>query len=183
LVSLWQERVALAGMKRCRQFAQTAPPKTSLQGKLILLGATAGGIGYAPILPGTVGTVAAIPFSFGLNRFAEVSVLGATIVLLLTILSAMALATKAAELLQQKDPGIIVIDEIVGFLVGNFSAPMTVSALLASFLLFRFFDIAKVFPASRLEWLPGGAGIVLDDIMAGIYTFVLVQLLLTWGIV
>jgi phosphatidylglycerophosphatase A len=170
-------------MKRCRHFAQTAPPKTSLQEKLILLGATAGGIGYTPIFPGTVGTVAAIPFSFGLNRLAEVSVLGATIVLVFTIFSAIALATKASELLQQKDPGIIVIDEIVGFLVASFSAPTTVSALLVSFFLFRFFDIAKVFPASRLERLPGGVGIVLDDIMAGIYTFALIQLLLTWGII
>jgi phosphatidylglycerophosphatase A len=171
-------------MKRCRrQFAQTSPLKTRLQGKLILLGATAGGVGYTPIFPGTVGTVAAIPFSLGLNRLAEVSVLGATIVLVFTIFSAIALADKASELLQKRDPGIIVIDEVVGFLVGNFSAPMTVSALLASFLLFRFFDIAKVFPASRLEWLPGGAGIVLDDIMAGIYTFTLIQLLLAWGII
>jgi phosphatidylglycerophosphatase A len=162
--------------------AQTAP-ETRLQVRLILLGATAGGIGYAPIFPGTVATVAAIPFSLALNRLAAISVLGATIVLLFTIISAIALATKASELLQQKDPGVIVIDEIVGFLLGNFSAPMTMSALLASFLLFRFFDIAKVFPASRLEYLPGGAGIVLDDIMAGIYTFTLMQLLLTWGII
>jgi phosphatidylglycerophosphatase A len=170
-------------MKRFRQFAQTEPPKTSLQGKLILLGATAGGIGYTPIFPGTVGTLAAVPFSLGLNRLAEVSVLGATVVLVFTICSAIALATKASDLLQQKDPGIIVIDEIVGFLLGNFSAPMKVSALLASFLLFRFFDIAKVFPTHQLERLPGGAGIVLDDIMAGIYTFVVMRLLLTWGIV
>lgn len=125
-------------MKRCRQFAQTAPPKTSLQGKLVLLGATAGGIGYTPIFPGTVGTVAAIPFSFGLTRLAEVSVLGATIVLVFTIFSAIALATKASELLQQKDPGIIVIDEIVGFLLGNFSAPMTISALLCPSSCFAF---------------------------------------------
>jgi phosphatidylglycerophosphatase A len=171
-------------MKRCRrQFAQTGLPKTRLQRKLILVGATGGGIGYTPIFPGTVGTVAAIPFSFGLNRLAEISVLGATIVLIVTIFLAIALADKASKLLQQRDPGIIVIDEIVGFLVANFSAPTTVSALLGSFLLFRFFDIAKVFPASRLECLPGGAGIVLDDIMAGIYTFALIQLLLTWGII
>jgi phosphatidylglycerophosphatase A len=169
-------------MNRCRQFAQTTPSKTSLHGKLVLLGATAGGIGYTPIFPGTVGTMAAIPFSFGLNRLAEVSILEATIVLVFAIFSAIALATKASELLQQKDPGIIVIDEIVGFLLGNFSAPMTVSALLASFILFRFFDIAKVFPANQLERLPGGAGIVLDDIVAGIYTFGVMRLLLAWGI-
>jgi phosphatidylglycerophosphatase A len=128
--------------------------------------------------------VAAIPISLGLNRVAaHVSVLVAGMVLVVAIVSAIALATQAADLLRQKDPGIIVIDEVVGYLLGNFAAPMTLSALLASFLLFRFFDIAKVFPASQLERFPGGAGIVLDDIMAGIYTFAVMRLLLTWGII
>jgi phosphatidylglycerophosphatase A len=49
-------------------------------------------------------------------------------------------------------------------------------------MLFRFFDITKIFPASRLEKLPGGAGIVLDDIMAGVYTLAIVQLLVAWQI-
>jgi phosphatidylglycerophosphatase A len=162
---------------------QTAPPKTSLQRKWVLLCATAGGVGYTPIFPGTVGTLVAIPFSLGLNRLANLSLLLASLTLVVVIFCAIALAAKAAGLLGQKDPGIIVIDEIVGYSLANFSAPMTVPALLASFLLFRFFDIAKVFPASQLERLPGGAGIVLDDIMAGIYTFAIMRLLLTWGIV
>ena len=135
-----------------------------------------------PIFPGTVGTLVAIPFSLGLNRLAEFSPPIATIALVGAIFCAIALATKAARLLQQKDPGIIVVDEIVGFLLGNFSAPMTLPVMLASFLLFRFFDIAKVFPASQLERIPRGAGIVLDDIMAGIYTLAAVRLLLMWGI-
>jgi phosphatidylglycerophosphatase A len=156
--------------------------KTNVQGKLILLCATAGGVGYVPIFPGTVGTLVAIPFSLGLNRLAEFSLAIATMVLVCAIFCAIALATKAAGLLHQKDPGIIVVDEIVGFLLGNFSAPMTLPVLLASFLLFRFFDIAKVFPASQLERIPHGAGIVLDDIMAGIYTLAAVRLLLIWGI-
>jgi phosphatidylglycerophosphatase A len=92
------------------------------------------------------------------------------------------LADKSAALLGQKDPGVIVIDEIVGFLTANFAAPATLSALLAAFLLFRFFDIIKVFPASQLERLPGGVGIVLDDIMAGLYTFAVMRLLLAWEI-
>jgi phosphatidylglycerophosphatase A len=50
-------------------------------------------------------------------------------------------------------------------------------------MLFRFFDVAKIFPAARLERLPGGAGIVLDDIMAGIYTFAIVKLLIAWQII
>jgi phosphatidylglycerophosphatase A len=156
--------------------------KTNVQEKLIVLCATAGGVGYVPIFPGTVGTLVAIPFSLGLNRLAEFSLAIATMALVGAIFCVIALATKAARVLHQKDPGVIVVDEIVEFLLGNFSAPMTIPVLLASFLLFRFFDIAKVFPASQLERIPHGAGIVLDDIMAGIYTLAAVRVLLTWGI-
>lgn len=78
---------------------------------------------------------------------------------------------------------MIVIDEIVGFLLANFAAPTSASTLLMRFFLFRFFDITKVFPASRLERLPGGTGIVADDLMAGVYTFVALRLLGAWGMV
>lgn len=156
--------------------------KTSLSGKLVLLCVTGGGVGYIPLFPGTAGTLVAIPFSFGLNRIANISLLLASITLVVTISCAVFLADKSAALLGQKDPGVIVIDEIVGFLTANFAAPATLSALLAAFLLFRFFDITKVFPASQLERLPGGAGIVLDDIMAGLYTFAVMRLLLAWEI-
>jgi phosphatidylglycerophosphatase A len=102
--------------------------------------------------------------------------------LVAAIFCAIWLAGKASEILRQKDPGAIVIDEIVGFLVANFAAPNRLSVFLTAFVLFRFFDIAKVFPARRLENLPGGMGIVFDDIMAGIYTVLIVQSLATWQI-
>jgi phosphatidylglycerophosphatase A len=73
-------------------------------------------------------------------------------------------------MVKQKDPQFVVIDEIVGFLLANFLAPCNLTALLWSFALFRFFDISKIFPAHGLEQLPRGAGIVLDDVMAGVYT-------------
>ena len=168
-------------MKQIRPSDQTAKSGTSLLGKSILLCATVGGVGYVPIFPGTVGTLAAVPISFGLNRLAAVSLLLAGVTLVVAIFFAIYLSTRAAVLLQQKDPGAIVIDEVVGFLAANFAAPSTAAGLITTFLLFRFFDIAKVFPASRLERLPGGAGIVLDDVMAGIYTFAVMRLLLAWG--
>ncbi len=77
---------------------------------------------------------------------------------------------------------MIVIDEIVGFLIANFMAPRNVMLLGVAFLLFRFFDIAKVYPLSRLEKLPGGTGIVLDDVMAGFYVFGILRLVLSWGL-
>lgn len=155
-----------------------AVPKTmiSIREKLVLLSASGAGAGYFPLFPGTIGTLVAIPFSLGLNHLANLSLALSGVTLVAVVLCAIWLASKASEILRQKDPGVIVIDEIAGFLLANFAAPNRLSVLLTSFILFRFFDIAKIFPVARLERLPGGAGIVLDDIMAGVYTFAIVQL-------
>jgi phosphatidylglycerophosphatase A len=150
--------------------------------KLILFAATGAGVGNFPLFPGTIGTLLALPVSLALNHLAALSLLAGAIVLVATIFCAIWLADKAAEILRQKDPSVIVIDEIVGFLVANFAAPNRLSAYLTAFVLFRFFDITKPFPARRLETLPGGMGIVFDDIMAGIYTVLIMHLLTTWQI-
>ncbi|HEX6176355.1 MAG TPA: phosphatidylglycerophosphatase A [Candidatus Binatia bacterium] len=149
--------------------------------KVVLLLVTGAGIGYIPRLPGTVGTIIAIPFSLALNRIALSNFLVATVLLIGSVAGAVWLCSQFAGMLNQKDPQLIVIDEIVGFLVGNFLAPFSLTALLWSFALFRFFDISKIFPANRLERLQGGAGIVLDDVMAGLYTFASLRLLLKLG--
>ena len=149
--------------------------------KVVLLLVTGAGIGYIPRIPGTVGTFIAIPFSFALNSIALSNFLVATVLLIGSVAGAVWLCSQFAGMLNQKDPQSIVIDEMVGFLVANFLAPFSLTALLWSFALFRFFDISKIFPANRLERLPGGAGIVLDDVMAGLYTFASLRLLLKLG--
>jgi phosphatidylglycerophosphatase A len=151
------------------------------QQKLILFAATGAGTGYLPLMPGTFGTLMAIPISLALNYLATFSPWLALGSLALAIGCAIAVSSKACEILKHKDPQIIVIDEVVGFLLGNFLSLGKFSVLLTSFILFRFFDIAKISPASRLERLPGGAGVVLDDVAAGVYTFVIVQALLRSG--
>jgi phosphatidylglycerophosphatase A len=143
---------------------------------LILILASGGGVGFSPFLPGTLGTLVSLPVSLAVNRLAETQALVALLALAGLISIAIVLAELAARILQKKDPQIIVIDEIAGFAVANFLTN-SVSGLLVAFVLFRFFDIAKVFPAGRLEALPGGTGIVLDDIMAGLYTFIILRLL------
>jgi len=127
-----------------------------------------------------MGTILAVPISLGLNRIADAMPLLAIGILVCATIGAIKLSTDAAEILQQKDPQIIVADEIIGFLIANFLAPFRFAPLLLSFLLFRIFDITKVYPAAKLEKLPGGSGIVLDDVLAGIYAFVIVQSLLYW---
>jgi phosphatidylglycerophosphatase A len=149
--------------------------------RAVLFFVTGAGAGYFPRLPGTVGTLVAIPFSLALNRVAVSHFPLAILIMIGSILCAIWLSTKGAAILKQKDPQYIVIDEIVGFLVANFVAPPRFIALLWSFLLFRFFDITKLFPINRLEQLPRGAGIVLDDVMAGLYTLISLRLLLKMG--
>jgi len=87
-------------------------------------------------------------------------------------------AGMAEKILDRPDPGMVVIDEIIGMLIGLMGAPLTLPALVTAFVLFRLFDIWKPFPVSWLDrHLHGGTGIVLDDVMAGIYTLACMQLM------
>ncbi len=104
----------------------------------------------------------------------------------MTLVTFIVLATwfcqKGEEIFKEKDNQRIVIDEIAGFLLANFLSPPGLKATAAAFLLFRFFDIIKVFPAKRAERIEGGVGIILDDLVAGLYTFLILRLLFLWGI-
>jgi len=155
---------------------------SGLSPKVILFFATGFGVGYLPRLPGTAGTLLAVPLSVGVNAIAAISLPIALLTLAAAICCAIWLSTRAALILEQRDPPVIVIDEIVGFMIANLMAPRNVMLLGVAFLLFRFFDIAKVYPLSSLEKLPGGAGIVLDDVMAGLYVFGILRLVLSWGL-
>jgi len=74
------------------------------------------------------------------------------------------------------DPGFVVIDEVAGQMIAMIGVPLGWKYLLASFILFRGFDIVKPFPLRRLERLPGGTGIMMDDVGAGVYVLVLLQI-------
>jgi len=150
--------------------------------RIVLLFATGFGVGYLPRLPGTAGTLLAVPLSLGLNALPSTSLAIAVLTLAAAICCAIWLSTRAALILEQRDPPMIVIDEIVGFMVANFLAPHSVMLLGVAFLLFRIFDIVKVYPINKLQKLPGGAGIVLDDVMAGLYVFGILRLVLSWGL-
>ncbi len=80
------------------------------------------------------------------------------------------------------DPGFVVIDEVAGQMLALLAVPLRWKSLLASFILFRVFDVIKPPPVRHLERLGGGAGIVLDDIGAGLYALIVVQVLLRLGV-
>lgn len=128
------------------------------------------GCGYFPWGPGTAGSAAAlliaavIHFSAGAGRITLAILIGALFA------PSVWAATRTARLVKTTDPGIVVADEVLGQWVTLLGASaLNWKALLAGFLLFRIFDIWKPWPIRDLEKLPEGAGIICDDIAAGIY--------------
>lgn len=105
----------------------------------------------------------------------------AVLLALAAILAGIPAATRVARASSSKDPEFVVIDEVAGQTIALIAAPLTWKSLLAGFILFRAFDIVKPPPVRQLESLPGGAGIVLDDVAAGLYAFAVLQLLLHYG--
>ncbi|SMC91643.1 phosphatidylglycerophosphatase [Desulfocicer vacuolatum DSM 3385] len=146
----------------------------TLKQRLILFAATGGMVGYAPVAPGTWGTLVGIPLIF---LCSVLPLSWQTFAVVLFIMGAVWIAQEAEPIFEKKDPGAIVIDEIAGYLVALVGLPVTFTSLLAGFLLFRFFDIVKPFPIRYFErQFSGGAGVVLDDIFAGLYTGLVLRL-------
>jgi phosphatidylglycerophosphatase A len=100
-----------------------------------------------------------------------VSVLVALAITLIGIAPSTVVARESGR----KDPGFVVIDEVAGQMIAMIALPLNWKYLLASFILFRSFDIVKPFPLRRLELLPAGTGIMMDDVGAGLYALVLLQ--------
>ena len=140
--------------------------------------ATGLGIGFMPIAPGTWGSLPGVALAFLLGRWAGGwAVLGGAVVAAAVGIWA---ADRAARSLQSKDPGPVVIDEIAGQMLTLAFVPRSATALLAGFFLFRALDVWKPWPARRLEDLPGGSGIMADDLMVGLYGNILLRLLAHW---
>jgi phosphatidylglycerophosphatase A len=138
--------------------------------RVAVLVATCFGAGYFPWGPGTAGSVAAILIAVALHAFAKASRLTLLLLILVLIGPAVWAATGTARSVNRKDPGIVVIDEVLGqwvTLLG--AAALNWKSFLAGLLLFRIFDIWKPWPVRNLEALPEGTGIVMDDIGAGLY--------------
>ncbi len=128
--------------------------------------------GRSPFAPGTAGTVVGV-LLYLLLRDLNVLWYGAVCILVTAV--GVRAAGHADRLFGTKDNRTIVIDEIAGYLVSLLLVPATWQYIIAAFLLFRFFDIVKPFPLRGLERLPGGWGVVLDDIGAGVYTNIALQ--------
>jgi phosphatidylglycerophosphatase A len=136
--------------------------------------ATVGGAGYFPIAPGTVGSAVGVliywftrqwPLSWQLGLLAGVTLSGTWA------------AGVAAGHFGREDPGHVVVDEVAGQLVTLLLTGAALPGAVIGFFAFRLFDIIKPWPANRFERLPGGVGIMADDLMAGVYANIVLQVI------
>jgi len=146
--------------------------------------ATFFGIGRLRPGPGTWGSAvtvllwAALCHAFASSSRTPIVI---ALVLLITLIGIPA-ATQVARGSGTKDPQFVVIDEVAGQLVALIAVPLAWKSFLAAFILFRVFDIVKPPPVRQLEAIPEGAGIVLDDVAAGLYALGAMHLLLHFGL-
>lgn len=142
--------------------------------KCILFSAIGAGSGRAPFAPGTFGTLAGIPLVL---LFLVIPSSMQVFFTLAVILFAIWTADRAEKLIGQSDPGCIVIDEIAGFTVAMAGIHLSALSVVSGFLIFRVFDIIKPFPVRFFERnFHGGAGVVLDDVAAGLFSTIVLHI-------
>jgi phosphatidylglycerophosphatase A len=142
--------------------------------RAVLFLATGFFIGTVPFAPGTFGSIIGLPICFLISRL---NILLSVICAILFILFAIGVAAVAEKILEKKDAGEIVIDEIVGIVVTFVGLPFNLKTVIAGFIIFRTFDILKPFPIRFLEKkVAGGSGVVLDDVLAGLYGNLILRL-------
>jgi len=178
-------------------------PRTTRSAKdYLALGIATCGVGYLPLAPGTWGSLVGIGvyvvvrglsmklffFEAAHHNFNLLQVYYGVIALELIVVSTITLvgtwaASRTEKLSGRKDPGKVVVDEVAGQFIALIPVPFILDSAwwpaIVAFILFRFFDIVKPYPARKLESLPGGLGIMADDVVAGVYAALGVMLIVT----
>jgi phosphatidylglycerophosphatase A len=132
--------------------------------------------GYIPIAPGTVGSIIGLLVFWLIKDYASFTIemfVAATL-----FFAGVWASTIVEQVLERHDPGVVIVDEVVGMLVALMLLPPTITVTFLAFLLFRVFDIIKPYPARRCEQLSRGWGIMMDDVVAGLYVNVLIHIIL-----
>lgn len=138
--------------------------------------ATAGPVGRIPFAPGTFGTLVAIPFVLALR---EMSFAAAAFAVFGFLVLGWTSTNEKIKTSKVPDPPEIVVDEIVGFIVATWLLPYGWRTLVIAFVAFRFYDILKPFPAGYFDRnIHSGTGIVMDDVVSGVYANLTVRALL-----
>jgi phosphatidylglycerophosphatase A len=144
--------------------------------QIVAMIATAGYVGRLPLAPGTFGSAIGLLIYFIMPTLPQSFIL---LGLIGFVLFSVWISGEAEKLFAAKDPGCIVIDEVAGMLVTFFALPRTVFVGIAGFFIFRLLDILKPFPIKFLERkCPGGIGVVIDDVVAGLISNVILRIML-----
>jgi len=142
------------------------------------------GVGYLPLMPGTFGSLLSVGMFLLLARALAGNALIVVVLISIVVVTFAGIwaGSRIEQLFGRKDPGKVVVDEVAGQLIALFPLTLFVQwsagAVIVSFILFRFFDIVKPYPARRFEALKGGMGIMCDDLVAGLYGAAIVSLIL-----
>jgi phosphatidylglycerophosphatase A len=132
--------------------------------------ATGAYLGYAPFASGTFGTLGGVALYPVFDRLRLVSPALYVVTFAGLVAAAVVLAGEAEALFGEKDSGLITIDEVAGYVAATLFLPPSLATVVASFVLFRFFDVVKLWPASWFDReVHGGPGVVLDDVVSGLY--------------
>ena len=146
-----------------------------LRDEAVMFLATGFYAGNIPFAPGSFGSLIALPLCFVL---AGISLTAAVICTGCFILLAVWISDAAEKILQRNDPGCIVIDEIAGMMVTFIGLPFNLITVVIGFIIFRILDILKPFPIRKLDKrMPGGLGVVADDVAAGIFANLLLRII------
>jgi phosphatidylglycerophosphatase A len=149
--------------------------------RLILFLASGVYTGYMPVASGTFGTLVAIPLFWLFAPWSDISAALVVLTWVAAVALACWIADRAEKLLDEHDSGVIVIDEIVGYLGATLFLPPTWEYTILAFFVFRALDVIKPFPANWIDQkMPGGAGVVLDDVVSGLYSNVVTRLIAAW---
>jgi phosphatidylglycerophosphatase A len=135
---------------------------------------TALGVGYVPFAPGTFGSAVGLVVWLLLPSSAGVQAIAIIVLFVVGSWS----GSVAERHFGRRDPGAVVIDEVMGMIITLFMNPVGWAGAATGFLLFRIADVIKPFPADRCERLPGGVGVMADDAMAGVYANLVLRVIL-----
>ena len=135
---------------------------------------------YVGDLPGAPGTAASAVAVLMVVIFAPNTFLYILVTIAVTVLG-FAVSGRMETILDRKDPGCIVIDEVAGVMIAFFLLPLTWPVIITAFFLFRAFDMFKIYPVNKFEEIEGGTGVMMDDLVAGLYTNIVMQLAVRWA--
>jgi phosphatidylglycerophosphatase A len=137
------------------------------------------GSGFAPVAPGTAGSLLALVIFY---LFPLTNVFWIIIILVVFFIGVHS-ATAVENYMDKEDPGMVVVDEMAGQWIALLFIPVNYYTLSGAFILFRVFDIFKPYPINKSQKLKGGWGIMVDDVIAGVYANFVLQLILLSGII